>query len=88
MKLYELQELINGVQYQAAVYEELISHLNKCLDEGIEIPVDIEEGVVPEDAIREVISQMKSQRDTLIQKLELAEDVEVTGVDAKDFALG
>lgn len=88
MKLFELQELLNGVQYRAAVYDELVAFLQKSLDEGLEVPVDIGEGVVPESHIHEVISELKARRSALLQKLELADAVEVTGVDEQDFAVG
>jgi len=88
MKLFELQELLNGVQYRAAVYDELVALLQKSLDEGLEVPVDIGDGVVPESYIQEVISELKARRGALLQKLELADAVEVTGVDEQDFAVG
>jgi NACalpha-BTF3-like transcription factor len=87
MKLAELLERLNGVQFQAAVYDELIAHLQKCLDDGVEIPVDIADGYVPEDDIKAVMAQLRMSRDKMIEKLDLAEEVEVTGVGHEDFAI-
>ena len=85
MKLMDLLEKLNGVQYHAAVYDELIAYLQKCLDECIEIPVDVADGHVPEDYILDVLSQLKDTRSQIIEKLNLAEEVEVTGVEDEDF---
>ena len=78
---------LDDIQYYAAVYDELVAHLQRCLEEGTEIPVDIKEGVVPGDCILAVLSRLKGDRDKLIEKLVLADEVEVTGVGHKDFAL-
>ena len=88
MNIHELMQTLNTVQYRAAVVEELISHLQRCIDEDIEIPIDIEDGRVPPDVILEMKEQLGKQRDALLSKLELAEKAEVTGVSSEDFDIG
>tara|TARA_R110002126_G_scaffold52672_11_gene142993 strand:- start:2749 stop:3015 length:267 start_codon:yes stop_codon:yes gene_type:complete len=87
MNLLEMLEKLRDVQYQAAVYDELATYLQKCLDEDIEIPVDIEDGRVPEESVRAVLQQLADRRASLLDKLELAEAAEVTGVKSADFSI-
>lgn len=85
MNVYELLAQLKRVQYQAAVVDEMSSYLQKLLDDDTEIPVDIEDGRVPNAIILEMIASLGEQRDTLLQKLEIAEQAEVTGVSSQDF---
>jgi len=87
MNVMELLSRLRTVQYHAAVYDELASYLQKCLEEGIEIPVDIEDGRVPEESILEVKGQLASRKAAILEKLELVELAEVSGVDSEDFSI-
>ena len=85
MRLVQLLSHINELQYGAAVYDELISHLDRLLEEDEEIPVDVEGGYVPSKYIKQIKASLCTKRDSLIEKMDITESVEVAGVRSEYF---
>ena len=49
------------------------------------MPFSIEEGRVPDESVRVVINQLQACYDALIDKLDVVDKAEVTGVGHEDF---
>ena len=86
MNLGVLLARLLQIQLQAAVWEELVAHLRKAEEGELEIPVDLEDGRVPLEEIEAVRKVVEQKWQSLLEKLEAAEEVEVPGVELDDDA--
>ncbi len=86
MNLGVLLARLQQIQLQAAVWEELVAHLRKAEEGELEIPVDLEDGRVPLEEIEAVRKVVEQKWQSLLEKLEAAEEVEVPGVELDDDA--
>ena len=86
MNLGALLVRLQQIQNQAAVWEELVVYLRKAEDGEIEIPVDLDDGKVPTEEIAAVRAVVEQKWQSLLEKLEAAEEVEVPGVELDDDA--
>ena len=83
MKLGALLLQLQTVEQKIAVYDELVAYLQR---DGLEIPV--ESGVVPEDVVELVVAELNERRQSFVDCLGAAEDVEVEDVDLEDLGSG
>ena len=70
MKLGELLKELGRIEAHAAVYEELVNHLDNILDsEDEEILMESGDGVVADEYVREVCAQLREKVEQLEDQL-------------------
>lgn len=82
MKLGKLLQELERIEMHQAVYDEIVSYLQRSLqDEDYYVPVATGDGVVPTKYVREVIEAIEAKSSSLGEALAQAEDAEVGDVE-------